>query len=299
MTSQELEVLATKKRTHLPDVRALAECQIDSREFSRQTSLEWGNRTDIFVTPKLRSSVRYALFERHLTVWICSRKALDRLGSLLYVELAFRGVSLKDIRESQRAFWSQSDIIDKVLKEGTVLAASRPPRPLYIPAEFGHPLGYIVFSALNCVTRLKSLLVAFHGDDNPVFCSHCVRSYTSNISGNRKHFVYPFHTCRSLPGFMGGQCANCIWGGDNSCEWRHLPGYLRKGPRDGPLNYPLGGSATSQPTANGSWGQGSINKASCPRISCAITLPGLQTSLLKQAVFKAEQEAEADRLCGF
>lgn len=76
-------------------------------------------------------------------------------------------------------------------------------------------------------------MVAFIDYQNPIICSGCINAYISNLSFSREHILTPFYACRSVPGFMGGQCANCIWHARGDCEWVSLRGYHPTTARDG------------------------------------------------------------------
>ncbi|KAK7403393.1 hypothetical protein QQX98_010837 [Neonectria punicea] len=123
------------------------------------------------------------------------------LAKLLIVELAYLGHSSALVKESRITFWNDCDPTDSVLQAGVSLASTQILRPVFNAADMSHSRGWFVYQLFRRLTHIKALLAMLHGNENPVWCTHCVRTFTAHISINGAHFLYPSHTYRSLRGF--------------------------------------------------------------------------------------------------
>ena len=54
------------------------------------------------------------------------------------------------------------------------------------------------------------------GEEAPLMCLECIRSYKSNVTSQNEHVTFPFAGCRILPGF-NTHYANCLYS-DSACE---------------------------------------------------------------------------------
>lgn len=196
--------------------------------------------------------------------------ALDRLGLPLYVELALRGDNRPDggraAKKSLCQWIQMRQGRDRVLDSAIPIINSSKVevQPVFIAADLGHEHGYMVREISSRLEHMKALIVAFIGYQNPIMCSCCIRSYTSNFSVSREHILTPFHACRSVPGFMGGQCANCIWHSRSDCEWLSLRGYQPTTARNGQPSDHLKGSSRLECAT--SYAVSVLNHVSCPRV---------------------------------
>mgnify|MGYP002348747857 CR=1 FL=1 len=279
------EILANKRRNVLPNIRTLAQPQLSHTDFQRGTSSQWSDRGGFKVTPaeaqtanlpRARSRILSALdslsdqmikqVHECLKVWICSRFALDRDGFPLYVELAFDDTGRENPKAIAKRFFERCGAPDAVMRELISLIPNRSLQTIYIPADFAHPRGWFFKQLITRPEHRKALGIALLGFRNPIFCRHCCQSYLTNISWNKEHILYPFSSCVSIKGFMGGKCANCVWH-QKPCEWEFLSGYQPKSATEGPLDWPLQGKDTPKDPSD-EVGIDQLNRVSCPRISC-------------------------------
>lgn len=225
--------------------------------------------------------------------------ALDRGGLPLFVEFAPKG-ELPDVNSAKRhirAWIREDETADAVLKYSTKYISDRPLQSVYIPADLGHPHGYFVKELLRRPEHKKALIVAFFGYQNPLLCRCCIRSSTSNYSMTKEYYMWPFHACRSIPGFMDGKCANCIWNANSQCEWSFLGGYLASEPGFGTSLDLLSGMKC--PIDPDDQAVSVLNHASCPRISNEFPLAWEDESLRDEAIRNAEKRAAWDESMGF
>lgn len=198
-------------------------------------------------------------------VWFCGFRALDRLGRPLYVELDVQFPSSSSRSALLIWFLRQLPFRDSTITSGIGLLATHVLQSVFIPADWAHPGGYFFTNLPSQLYLLKALIIAFVGVINPVMCRCCIRSYFSTTTRFDEHILTPFHACISVPSFMNGQCANCVWHNRPDCDWKFLHGYLASGRQEGPRKFPLGGRATI-PNTSTSFASDAFNSRSCPRI---------------------------------
>ncbi|KAH6984183.1 hypothetical protein BKA56DRAFT_580631 [Ilyonectria sp. MPI-CAGE-AT-0026] len=200
-------------------------------------------------------------------VWICSRLALDRLGCPMYVELAFQESPFKSLKMTALSFFHGVRFDDSIYQDGIKRLEASGIRPVYIAAEFAHPLGYFFHQLPRRPEYLKALLIAFAGRTNPVCCRGCVKSWKGTVTSNKEHILTPFATCCSIRGFMSGKCSNCVWNGYSGCEWELLPQYQSTGSRKNPIEHSLLGAGTEFTDPVPIQNPDLLNPQSCPRIT--------------------------------
>ncbi|ORY61806.1 uncharacterized protein BCR38DRAFT_495710 [Pseudomassariella vexata] len=84
--------------------------------------------------------------------------------------------------------------------------------PVFTEAWNGGPLGKYLSLMVSRPLRLPNT--------NP--CEGCVGKYQRSsvmLEGgdDRIHLMWPFFGCKSIPGYKGGSCGNCLWQQDKPC----------------------------------------------------------------------------------
>lgn len=269
MNSHQRRVLSTTPRSQLRSIVDLARCEIDEAEFEKGMMLTVKNRGDIHLTKQQIDSPQgiYGIIHHQVEIWLCGYQALNRFGAPLYVEVVLRGPQTQLDRHLD-AWWRRLTPGDETIAaaiDALPISMDRY-RQVYIPADVGHPRGWFIKMLAERPERKKAFFVAFYGIRNPLCCRHCVRSFTKNVSSSGEHILFPFHACVSLPGFMDGKCANCIWSSDSTCTWKYLPGYRLTLEDGGRVDRALWGKDFDDGD-EGTYSVDTLNIISAPRIS--------------------------------
>lgn len=90
---------------------------------------------------------------------------------------------------------------------------------LSVRRDMGVPFGKLMAYLALDTRRGQSLLIAFLGTRNKHPCECCLNRMASNVGiptnadsdQHRVHLMSPYFDCRSIPGYLDGACANCIY----------------------------------------------------------------------------------------
>lgn len=90
---------------------------------------------------------------------------------------------------------------------------------LSVRRDMGVPFGKLMAYLALDTRRGQSLLIAFLGTRNKHPCECCLNRIASNVGiptnansdRHRVHLMSPYFDCRSIPGYLDGACANCIY----------------------------------------------------------------------------------------
>ncbi|KAF4472967.1 hypothetical protein FALBO_135 [Fusarium albosuccineum] len=235
-----LEALQGKPRRRRPNIQAIAASRVNESDFKKGViPSAWRGRDEIVTKPNEAGHPGYR-FRVCFRLWICSRRALDRHGLPLYVELALPDDEGENPADFLRHFLSQIRSPDAVVRAFLQTIDDCTIQPVYISADFSHPRSWFVKQLMAWPERQKALIAAFTGLRNPLVCRACARSLETNVSWNKEHILFPFTAYISSKDLMGGKCVNCIWH-SHECGWEYLAGYQAKSATEGLLSFPLQG----------------------------------------------------------
>nr|CEG05030.1 unnamed protein product [Fusarium clavum] len=255
------------KREHLPDIRDLIEDEVSAGHFEKGRASAWKQRGEITRNP---TNIHETIL-KHVKPVPCGSHALDRKGNPLYVELVFRGINGNaQLIQSAVNMCESLGSTDRTLKEMIkAVGKQKTLNQVYIPADFSHPYG-IFFKYLadtSHINRLKGLIINMIGGQNAIMCSACIKSYLSNVTIKKEHFLHPFHACKSISGFADGACGCCVWRGEGTCEWSIVKGYVATHANEGTPTWRLGGAATSGREDPQGYSKDQLNSQSAPRLT--------------------------------
>ena len=244
------------QRKHLPDIRDLIEDEVSADHFDNARSSSWKGRGEITRAP---TPIHQAILQ-HVKPVHCGGRALDRKGNPLYVELVFRGNDdLTQVIQSAvnmcRSLGSTDKTLNNMIK---AVGRQNTLNQVYIPADFSHPHGIFFQHLANTshINRLKGLIINMIGGQNAIMCTACIKSYLSNVTVEKEHFMHPFHACKSISEFANG-----------ACEWSTIRGYVATHANEGTPTWRLGGRATLGSEDPRGYSKDQLNRESAPRLT--------------------------------
>lgn len=255
------------QREHLPDIRDLVEDEVSADHFENARSSSWKQRGEITRDP---TNIHKAILQ-HVKPVHCGGRALDRKGNPLYVELVFRGNDdpaqvIQSAVNMCRSLGSTDGTLNDMI---TTLGRQTTLNQVYIPADLSHPYGLFFKHLANGshINRLKGLIINLVGGQNAIMCTACIKSYLSNVTVEKEHFMFPFHACKSISGMANGACGCCVWRGEGTCEWSTLRGYVATHANEGTPTWRLGGRATLGSEDPQGYNKDQLNRESAPRLT--------------------------------
>ncbi|KAH8646449.1 hypothetical protein BGZ61DRAFT_542607 [Ilyonectria robusta] len=264
---EDLLRLAKIPRKDLPDLRTVTQIGLRESDIPKGQALDWARRGAVFNFEAEKKGRLFELMKSSFDVWICSRLALDRLGCPMYVELAFQETPSRSLKVTALAFFNGVGLDDSVFQDGIRRLEANGIRPVYIAAEFAHPLGYFFHQLPRRPGHLKALLIAFMGCTNPIYCRGCIRSWKGTVTSNKEHILTPFANYCSDRGFISGKYSNCIWNNYSGYKWELLPQYQSTGSQKNPIKYTLLGTRTEFIDPVPIQNPDLLNHQTCPRIT--------------------------------
>lgn len=136
----------------------------------------------------------------------------------IYAEADLIAQSEAEVRQFWRHFTADDPAFEDPINRTTM--ADR--RHVYIPAEMPHPRGSFYEALAARTEKSRALFAQFYGFRNPIMCGHCIQTWQGTITAERELVMFPSWGYVSLPGFVNGQCANCIWRDDEgkkACQY--------------------------------------------------------------------------------
>lgn len=250
-------------------MRGLVENQVSATHFEKGRGPSWKKRGDTSIPSPLHQEIL-----NYIKPVICGGRALDRKGNPLYVELVFRGddqaAQILNAIKMCRAFSSKDRTLGKLVR---ALEQAPHLNQVYTVADLSHPHGKFFedLASAQHINHLKGLLINMIGGQNAIMCTACIKSYMTNITMEKEHFLYPFHACKSITGIidghLDGQCGCCVWRGEGHCEWATIKGYVATSANEGTPTWRLGGATTFDQEDPQGWSKDQLNRVSAPRLT--------------------------------